>query len=311
MFVSQALWIAWSCWMVALVPDAPGWHAPWRAPVPIADGQVLVQAPAQSAPRAKTLEQVRKTPRPVTVPFELLPTMHFAVQIRVNGKGPFRVVFDTGAPLVVLGNRIAKEAELFSAEALKRPAFFGMRGQTTVKTLELGDARVEDVPVVVMDHPLLKALAQAVGPIDGIVGFPFFARFRTTVDYRAKQLQFVSVDYRPPDVMTELMGRMVAPRSEQEVRVLVPGALWGCRVEKAKDDDSAGVTIVHVYPDTPAARAGLQAQDRLLTLDGRWTDSIEDCFRALEKIAPGETVEVSIKRGDRILKLSITPGPGS
>ena len=29
-------------------------------------------------------------PKPIAVPFELLPTKHIAVQVRINGKGPYR-----------------------------------------------------------------------------------------------------------------------------------------------------------------------------------------------------------------------------
>src|SRR5207302_5303192 len=36
---------------------------------------------------------------PATVPFELLETKHMAVKIKLNGKGPYRVIFDTGAPV--------------------------------------------------------------------------------------------------------------------------------------------------------------------------------------------------------------------
>ena len=33
-----------------------------------------------------------------SVPFELIKTQHMVVSIKVNGKGPYRLVFDTGAP---------------------------------------------------------------------------------------------------------------------------------------------------------------------------------------------------------------------
>ena len=33
-----------------------------------------------------------------TVPFELLKTRHIVVSIKINGKGPYRVIFDTGSP---------------------------------------------------------------------------------------------------------------------------------------------------------------------------------------------------------------------
>ncbi len=48
--------------------------------------------------------------KPVTVPFEMLKTKHMAIMIKVNGKGPYRVIFDTGSPVVLLNNKTAKNA---------------------------------------------------------------------------------------------------------------------------------------------------------------------------------------------------------
>ena len=54
---------------------------------------------------------------------------------------------------------------------------------------------------------------------------------------------------------------------------------WGLVADKDKDDEEAGVTIKEVMPGSAAAAAGLKAGDRLLTLDGRWTDSLPICTR--------------------------------
>src|SRR5262249_457786 len=44
----------------------------------------------------------------VTVPFELLKTQHMVVEAKINGKGPYRLIFDTGAPVNLLNNKVAK-----------------------------------------------------------------------------------------------------------------------------------------------------------------------------------------------------------
>ena len=58
--------------------------------------------PAQ-APEGKT---------PVVVPFKLLPSRHMLLDVTVNGKGPYHLIFDTGAPLNLIGSRVAKESGL-------------------------------------------------------------------------------------------------------------------------------------------------------------------------------------------------------
>src|SRR5262245_35878746 len=104
--------------------------------------------------------------KPAEVPFELLKTRHIVVQVKLNGKGPYRFLFDTGAPLTVAGQQAAREWELTAALGTSR---------TQVRSLELGDLKAENIPVVIVDHPAVTALSRVAGPIHGIIGFPFFA----------------------------------------------------------------------------------------------------------------------------------------
>jgi S1-C subfamily serine protease len=81
-------------------------------------------------------------------------------------------------------------------------------------------------------------------------------------------------------------------------------------VDKEKGDDEAGVTIKEVLPDSAAARAGLQAGDRLLTLDDRWTDSLADCYTAASYAKPGTEIIVKIKRNADEKELTVKPNDG-
>ena len=163
------------------------------------------------------LPAARSEEKPVaakTVKFELLKSRHMAVQVKINGKGPFRLIFDTGAPAIIINNKIAKEAGVLSKDTKKPPfAMFGAMGQFPLKSLEVGDVKVEDASAMIVDHPTVEALSQLLGPIDGIVGFPFFARFRTTIDYQAKVMTLTPVNYKPGDLMQTLMATMMEPSS--------------------------------------------------------------------------------------------------
>src|SRR3979411_1214109 len=94
--------------------------------------------------------------KPITVPFELLKSGHMAVQVKVNGKGPYRLIFDTGAPITLLNNKVAKEGGRLRGMARPAFTFFGSMGETKIKTLEVGDVKAHDVAAIVMDHPTVK-----------------------------------------------------------------------------------------------------------------------------------------------------------
>ena len=262
---------------------------------------------------APTWADQKDTP-PASVPFELLPTKHIAIKIMVNGKGPYRVIFDTGAPVLLLNNKIAKESGVLDKNA-RPPLFslFGAAGEAKIKTLHIGDLKAADVPAIVMDHPALEVISKFFGPIEGIVGFPFFARYKMTLDYQARRLTFVPNGYDPPDVMKAIMDMVMSLAGDKPrpPKVLAPAAQWGVLLHKEDNDKEEGVTIQEVLPGSAAAQAGLQAGDRLLTLDGRWTDSLADAYQAAGHVKPDHGAALVIRRAGQEMELTVKPQIGS
>lgn len=258
-------------------------------------------APAKKAAKAE----------PVVVPFELLESRHMAVMVKLNGKGPYKLIFDTGAPMNLINNRIAKESGVLDPKQKKAVGLFGTMGQMKIKTLEVGPAKLEDATAVVMDHPTVAAIAEVLGPIDGIIGFPFFARYKATIDYQKKEMTLVPNGYVPGDALESLMGKMMAAQTGgKEPRIVGPAALWGFAVDKAAKDDAPGVSVTDVLADGAAAKAGLKAGDRLLTLDGRWTDTIADTFQAASLLRLGRDAVLVVQRGGREVRLTVRPVRG-
>lgn len=254
----------------------------------------------------------KATAKPAVVPFDLLLTKHMAVKIKVNGKGPYRVIFDTGAPVTLLSTKVGKEAGLMGKDGKGMGlSLFGPVSMGKIQSLEVGGLTAEGVSTIVMNHPTVEAMASIFGPIEGIVGFPFFARFTMTLDYQKQEMTFVPNGYDPPDALQALMATMMGGRGKKPEAVIVgPAAQWGMVVEKAAGDEEAGVTVKNVLPATAAAAAGLKAGDRLLTLDGRWTDSVLDCYAAAGHVTPGAAVTVLIRRDGKERELTVKPRAG-
>lgn len=249
-------------------------------------------------------------PKPIKVPIEVLKTKHLAIQVKINGKGPYRMIFDTGAPVTLVSSKAAKDSEMLPKDAKAPPlALFGAMGQFPIQTLEVGGAKAEKVPAMVMDHPAVTALSQALGPLEGIVGFPFFARYTMTLDYEKKELTLVPNGYQPADIMQTLMATIVGGK-HAEANVLAPASLWGVVVDKEEKDEDAGVTVSMVRPGSAAVAAGLKAGDRLLTIDGRWTDSLLDCHLATAAVKPGTAVLVTLRRDGKEMTLKFKPRSG-
>src|SRR5437868_10344714 len=100
-------------------------------------------------PRAKPLDDTKA----VVVPFETLPSGHMTVMVKVNGKGPYKLIFDTGAPITLMNNKIAREADLL--KGVKKPliALFGTMGDVKIKEVEVGGQKADNTGAIIMDHP--------------------------------------------------------------------------------------------------------------------------------------------------------------
>lgn len=249
-------------------------------------------------------------PSKATVPFEMLATNHMVVRAKINGKGPFDMIFDVGAPITLLTNKVALEAGVIKPDA-PRSFLFSIRGEGEVKTLEVGTLKAQDLPVIVLDHPLLKAMGEMLDRrLDGIMGYTFFARYKTTIDYQAKTMSFEPVNASVRNLMRDLADRLAGPRVARH-RVLAPSGLWGVTVDDpAAGLDAPGVPIIGVLADSPAAQAGLKPGDVLTTLDGRWTTSINDAFAAAAAAQPGREVAVIVLRDGKELTLTVRPVEG-
>ncbi len=245
--------------------------------------------------------------KPIVVPFETLQSGHMAVKIKVNGKGPYRVLFDTGAPIHLFNNKLAKEADLLKDAPKSVFPFLGTIAEVKVKELQVGGATTADQHAIVLDHPLVELMARKMGPLYGIVGYPFFARYRMTIDYQAETLTFIPNNYKPANVLRSLESTLMQfmTASAPPVKVLAPAAQWGLTPRKKANDEEAGVDIEEVLAGSAAAEAGLQPGDRLLTIDGRWTDSLADLYEIAGHLKPGTTVPLGIKRAGREMEMNI------
>jgi len=122
-----------------------------------------------------------------TVPFELL-NNHIYVDVKLNGKGPYRLMCDTGGANVVTPE-LAKELGLSSEGAFEGRGVGEKSedmGVTKVEKLQIGDATIANQVFLVF---ALGPFAAVEGvPQFGLVGYEVFKRFVARVDYEKKLL---------------------------------------------------------------------------------------------------------------------------
>ena len=139
----------------------------------------------------------RTAPQPghttLATPLVVLPAQtldnYLIVETRWERSGPYHFLVDTGSSVTLVSPALAKK---FASSNAPRPDMphvpvTSAEGQiaelpaTTLRRLELGDARFDEVPVLVYDCAPLSAHLGV--KIDGVLGFPLFRETLLTLDY--------------------------------------------------------------------------------------------------------------------------------
>src|SRR5208337_1751154 len=160
----------------------------------------LVGLPAMSSglgghcQRAEPPEQTSKVGQAFEIPYQLTETNHFLIRVRINGKGPFNFLVDSGAPALYIATETAKKAGLKPSKEqfwtlIHRLDLEGGTVLTNVK------ARIED-PFQLVG---MNALGLPGATIDGILGFTILARFRLEIDPTRDTMTWTVLDFIPPD----------------------------------------------------------------------------------------------------------------
>lgn len=129
---------------------------------------------------------------PGTVAFKMMEPNDAAivVQVKINGRGPYDFVFDTGATFTCLDNELTEQLKLPEwkgplGTVVVGPGGGGMK-LLKVDTIEVGDAKASGLTVCAVD---LDRMAPPGLGIKGLVGLNFLKSYRVTIDFGKKSLR--------------------------------------------------------------------------------------------------------------------------
>jgi len=130
-----------------------------------------------------------------TLPFDLVDN-RVSVEARLNGRGPFHLILDTGSGGVTISTDVAQQLGLHVGDAGEGQGVGEKTvhaGEAQIAQLQIGDLALADVDANVMD---LSDAPQVFGakPFDGIIGLPVFERMVVKHDYVNRVLTFTAPD---------------------------------------------------------------------------------------------------------------------
>jgi hypothetical protein len=250
------------------------------------------------------------------VPFRLTSTNHVLVRVKINGKGPYNFILDTGAPALfvstAVGTKLGVKPDKQGWGKFDR---FEMEGGVVLDKVR---ARVEN-PFQIEG---MNGLGLAGAELHGIIGYTVLARYRLEFDFSkpGHKMSWKPLDYNPPEPIG--LGGQAAPAGMDAIGGImkIMGALLGKKAEPqiilrgflgiVLQDAEDGVKVQAVLQGSPAAEAGLKPGDRIQRFQDRSVSRSRDVYRLANKLAPDETAQLKVTRGAETLSIQIKAGKG-
>jgi hypothetical protein len=254
--------------------------------------------------------------KPIPVPYRLTATNHIHVRAKINGKGPFNFIVDTGAPALFVGIKIADKAGVAAAkDGMSTFDRFEIEGGVVIEKCK---GRVVDL--FQMDG--INGMGLAGVEIHGVIGYNLLSRYRIEYDFTRDKLTWTPLNFDPPALSgrgggrggpagLELVGRMMKFAGaimgvKPNVEVAPRGFLGG---ELAADGEK-GVKVARVLADGPAAKAGLRTGDRVKTMAEKRVASAAEAAAVLATLAEGDKLSMTIDRDGREREIVVELGRG-
>jgi hypothetical protein len=175
--------------------------------------------------------------------------------VYINGRGPFRLVLDTGASHSGVTAMVALALGIPTDQS-PPVTLRGVTGSATVPTIRVDTLSVGDVAV---DSPLLPIVPDAMGGAEGVLGYEGLANKRISIDFRHDQ---ITIAYS----RRERSGRDFARipfRSLRGQLIVVEAMVGGVRT-KAIIDTGGQTTIANLALRAALGHGGKGKPDQII-----------------------------------------------
>lgn len=248
------------------------------------------------------------------VPYRLTNTNHVLLRAKINGKGPYNFILDTGAPALFVSTAVCKKLGV-KADKQGWGKFdrFEIEGGVV---LEAFKGRVEDP----FQLEGMNGLGLAGAELHGIIGYTALAKFRIEFDFTKNKMAWKPLDFEPPaplglggqaapagmdamGSMMKLLGGLLGKKADQEV---VLRGFLGISLE----EKNGVVTVASVLGGSPAADGGLRVGDQISKFQTYSVTSVAGVHKTAAKLGPDQTAELSIVRSGETKTVQIKAGRG-
>jgi hypothetical protein len=271
-------------------------------------------APPLARADAPKKEDAKKTAGTAyQIPYKLTEVKHILIRAKINGKGPFNFILDTGAPSLFVSTKTCKKLGIEQDK----------KGWGTFERFDIeGGLSLKDVKGRIDDPFQLEGmnnLGLAGTELHGILGYNLLARYQLEFDFTKDKMTWTELDFQPKtpeglgktntadmDAMAGMMKFLTAFLGKSKQPAPVGRGFLGLELK----DDKEAIVIKSVLADAPAAKAGLQAGDVIVNVKEKGIKNSDDLRKVTSDLKAGDALKLRIQRAGETKDITITAGEG-
>lgn len=251
------------------------------------------------------------------VPYRLTAPKHILVRARINGKGPYNFILDTGAPILIVAEDVAGKAGLKGdANGWGKIGRFEIEGGVVIP-----DARVLVHTPFQLEG--MNGMGLAGATIHGLIGYDILARYQMEIDFTRGKMVWTPLSWEPKapfqvgkrpggaggglEIVGTIMKALGGLMGRQNASGPVARGFLGVELADAALED---IRVRTLLEGGPAARAGLAVGDRVTRFQGRTVLNVEDVERFARKVRAGDEVELTVTRDRETRTITIQAAEG-
>jgi serine protease DegQ len=268
---------------------------------------VLIVAIAFTHPLARADE-----PKAIKVHYILTDTKHVMVRVKMNGKGPYNLILDTGAPAMFITTKVAKDVGLKNAKGWSDFESLVIEGGLKV---DKARARAEDL----FQLEGMNSLGIAGLELHGGIGYEILARYRITYDFTKDKIDWVPLNFKPEKLQgvggggqgsLEMIGPIIKTMSalmgiEPNFKAVGRGFI-GVILK----DEGKSVIVDQVLANSPADKAGLKPGDKIIAGKSKSIAKASDLNIITSKLKVGDKLTFDIERDGEKKTITVELGKG-
>ncbi len=244
-----------------------------------------------------------------TIPFRITKSSHLVVRAKINNKGPYYFVVDTGAPVSFFSEESGKKIGLNSDDKnwCNLDSFL-IEGGLSVQNYKI---KLET------PFQLVGMNGMALGGVElhGLIGYDLIAQYKIEIDVSKESMTWTSLDFKPK-LPLGVSGKNSAGGLDALGSIMKTiGTISGKKQDSSPqlrgnlgiiiDPQTNPLAITQLISESPASKSGILTGDVIIKFNGTDVNSMAQLLKLYESAPINKPIQLHLLRKNKPIHIEL------